>query len=132
VPRRTSEELPSQFCKEAEYASKATFPGFEERIGCTSVVLGGQLSTTDALATVVEGRATAEAAQGHGVEALEVFHKNLRLRLGYWPSTSFDDARARTLDWQAKFEESCSDKRGFATFVHCLLDGAAEYAWLQE
>ena len=64
------------------------------------------------------------------VERLESFLTGLQLRLGYWPTTSFNDPSARHIDWQGCFERSSSDKLGFATFVHCLLDGGAEYAWL--
>ena len=50
------------------------------------------------------------------------------MRLGYWPTTAFNDPSRSRIDWQGRFEQSSSDKVGFATFVHCLLDGAAEYS----
>ena len=47
---------------------------------------------------------------------------------GMW-NVGYQFQRA-TIDWQGTFEASSSDKVGFATFVHCLLDGAAEFSWL--
>ena len=71
-----------------------------------------------------------EAYLRWNVERLQTFLSGLRLRLGYWPTTSFNDPSASLINWQRRFEASSADKMGFATFVHCLLDGAAEYPWL--
>lgn len=125
LPPQTRPELPSTYCVAEDYDNRPTFAGFEERVGQTSLVLGAQLSTTGAVGEVRD-----PSDDRFDLSALEPFHKRLKLRLGYWPSTSFDDERARQLDWQAKFEESSGDLLGFATFMHCLLDGAAEYSWL--
>jgi len=129
---QTSPELPSEFCVEAEYADKGTFTGFEERCANTSLVLGAQFTCTGTLPESLDEYLYA----GEGGEvrceprALDAYRDGLKLRLGYWPTTSYDDPNRERIDWQGKFESSSRDKVGFATFAHCLLDGAAEYSWL--
>lgn len=133
---QTSPELPSEFCLDADYSSKITFTGFEERCANTSLVLGAQLACTGSLPDetqlaeyLQEGRQV-DGCDSYDASTLEAFRSGLRLRLGYWPTTSFNDPERERIDWQSRFEASSSDKNGFATFVHCLLDGAAEYSWL--
>ena len=60
-------------------------------------MLGAQLSTTAEMQSASEAQLEAQSAEP---EVLLPFYRGLRLRLGYWPSTSFDDERARSLDWQ--------------------------------
>lgn len=143
---QTTTELPSPYCFEEDYAGCATFTGFEERVANQSIVLGAQFMPQtdfpDASEMMVNVRTSSSASDGEdeesgeesfyrwNVERLESFLTGLQLRLGYWPTTSFNDPSARHIDWQGCFERSSSDKLGFATFVHCLLDGGAEYAWL--
>ena len=142
---KTSPELPSEFCQASDYANKATFSGYEERIANASIVLGAQFFNPDdvAVADTTTPAAAETRSGGDGrwaplageycVDELERFYSGLRLRLGYWPATNPWTAPDgwKPSDWQARFEESSDDRIGFATFVHCLLDGAAEYSWLQ-
>ena len=134
---QTSPELPSEFCAEADYCDKVTFTGFEERCANTSLVLGAQLTCTESLPDVeqlddflLEDGDPGSVDNAYDARLLEAFRSGLSLRLGYWPTTSFNDPERERIDWQGKFEASSSDKVGFATFMHCLLDGAAEYSWL--
>ena len=124
---QTSPELPSEFCDEAEYEDKVTFTGFEERFAHASLVLGAQFSCTEPLPDELLSGGELQACDA---SMLEAYRCGLKLRLGYWPTTSFNDPQRATIDWQGTFEASSSDKVGFATFVHCLLDGAAEFSWL--
>ena len=126
---QTSPELPSEYCVDADYASRGTFTGFEERCANTSLVLGAQFTCTGVLPEAAEEDGTPRDINDPS-SFLEAFHTGLKLRLGYWPTTSFNDPNRSKVDWQGRFEASSSDKVGFATFAHCLLDGAAEYSWL--
>ena len=135
---QASPELPSEYCSEADYANRATFTGFEERVANASIVLGAQFIPPVGVSfpTAMEAFEEAEHASDTSglidtiVERLRACLTGMRLRLGYWPTAHFKDPTAHAIDWQARFETSSSDKLGFATFVHCLLDGAAEYNWL--
>ena len=147
---QTPTELPSPYCTEEDYAGFATFTGFEERVANQSIVLGAQFMPTTPFPRAHEmvvpaaqggedegGAEEEEYGEEEGetflvwnVERLESLLRGLRLRLGYWPATAFNDPSASSINWQRKFEQSSDDRNGFATFVHCLLSGAAEYHWL--
>ena len=60
-------------------------------------------------------------AGAYEVTALEPFHRELRLRLGYWPALVYNDPDYKTTDWQRHFEAN-SGNTEFATLVHCLLE----------
>lgn len=149
---QTPPDLPSSHCIETDYEEYATFTGFEERVANASIVLGAQFTPARAAAgefpepeEMLSSEAEEEESDGDDtahelrclastgawkIERIKAYVSGLRLRLGYWPTANFFDQNGALIDWQARFEASSSDRLGFATFVHCLLDGAAEYSWL--